>query len=608
MQALSLRNDLWELDVEVDGHGRVVRLLERGSERPVVQMPHLEHDTVAEGGHAPFYGLETWIKTGDIRDPNTGVLSTFASIHHAKRKATLEPDAVLVESEHDGLQFREQWRLPAGEAPLECRMELLNVTAAPAPYQFELFFLWSPGEDAWADTAYVVPGFQPRRLMPYGEVEYRAGTSVDQPAAWWTLGSQHGVAIRACGNIERYFYGVKTGAFVLGAHSHVQTLSRGEKLRAVLEIAPVSHAARRGWIEDLRMAERQLAATARAQTALARRYASLGAWVGPLSQKSLQKRALHLTMQYSPVDLGEVSRLLEEVAAPLGYNQLMFEVGRSFPYRTHPKVAARWAYSRAQWHGLISTARALGMEVVPEYNALAHQGESGLALAYPELRGDPRGWTLDPEHPKTVPYLCDLIGELLEAFEPRVFHLGLDEVDIPSRPQAFGLPEGGRTRDGARLFADHVNALHDWLEGQGIGCTMWADMLLYEPAHNTTNGLRAGTWRAIDELPRDIVMIDWVYAPVKAYGGSDYLRQKGFRVMGATWHDPRAIPGFARYAAQSGLYGMCQTTWAPPRAREIPLVCVLVAARLFADPSAGPYDQVLQEAQALALRASGAIR
>ena len=245
-------------------------------------------------------------------------------------------------------------------------------------------------------------------------------------------------------------------------------------------------------------------------------------------------------------------------------------------------------------------ARRLGFTLIPQYNALGHQGESGLATAYPELREDAGGWNLCPRYPDTLHHLREIFDELIELTDPRCFHVGLDEIAVPSRPPLFGLCPKCRGTDGGTLFADHILGMHAHLKERGLEVMMWADMLLHRPEHNSLNGQRPGTWKAIDRLPRDIIMIDWVYMPVKEYGGSTYLLEKGFRVMGATWHHPRAVPEFSRFAVSHGLYGMCETTWSAPTYRDLPMVCVLLAGKYFQRPDIANDEQGTSEARARA--------
>jgi|GEM_PF-1526836 len=606
METIKLQNDLWEIEVS-PVKGRVTKLTDRVSGIDRVIKPALAEDYVAEGGHEPFFGLEPWTKCGNIPDFNTGVLSTFAGIHGKPLEVEKIDDGFCLHAKANGLALEIAWILPAGAAPLTCRLTLINESAPADDFQFECFFGWHVPATAWTHTAVAVPGLPPAQLNPFGEIRYEAGDKSDTCAAWWTRGTNDGVALRAVGGTQQFFSGIHGQMFILGPHGERKHLASGERMTAEFEIAPLAFTQARGWPLDIAGAERALDEERTKAETFVNSSISLRDWATPATPTPIAKRALHLTLQYGPSDLRGTIDLLEKIVAPLGYTQLMVEVDRAFPYRSHPAVAPAWAWRRAQWAEFIAAALGLGFELIPQYNALAHMGESGLTAAYPELREDAGGWCLCPQHPKTMPTLCDLFDELIDAFEPKITHIGLDEVDVPSRPQTFCICPRCKGADGGELFADHILGLHEHLIGQGQEVMMWADMLFYKPEQNFVHGLRAGMWRAIDRLPRDIIMIDWEYSPVKSYGGTEYLRDKGFRVMGATWHDPRAIAEFSRYAAQTGLYGMCQTLWAGPTLRELPAACLFLGGKYFAEPALTDHARVMAEAKAFATAMTGAL-
>lgn len=596
---LRLANDLWEVEVSPSLGGRVTRLVDRLSGAVRVQPPPGLGEVLAEGGHAPFFGLDLWCKCGDLVDPNTGVLSTFAPIRGQAMTARSAPGRVELESRHGGLRMTLEWALPSGKSPLSCRMTLVNESAPPETFQFEGFFIWQLPAQDWDATALALPGHAPVAMAPYGEIVFEAGDSSPGCAVLWKRATSAGVVMRGGKGLGRFFYGVQAGTVILGPHSQARRLEPGQSLVAGFEIAPLFWAQGQAWPCKTPEAEKELAAREKQTADLARRVGSVSQWVGP-GREPLARRMLHLTLQYRPTELHAALEVLEKLVAPAGYNELSVEVDRAFPYRSHPKVSAPWAWTAAQWREFVRAARGLGMELVPQYNALAHQGESGLAPAYRELWEDPHGWCLCPSHPNTKKYLCELFDELIEVFAPKVFHIGLDEIDMPSRPQSFGLCPRCQGGDGGELLGNHILALHEHLRAAGIETMMWGDMLLHKPEHNTTNGLRCGTWRALDRLPREIIMVDWVYSPVKDYGGAKYFMEKGFRVMGATWHDPRSVPPFARFAAANNLYGMCETTWSSPTFRAMPMVCVLTAGKYFRNPRLENFEQTVAEAKAVA--------
>ena len=600
MTTIRLTNDLWEVEISPEFNGRVVRLVDRADGAVRVQAPDFSADVLAEGGRLPPFGLECWTKAGDQVDQNTGVLSTFASIFRQPLAAVEMSDGVRLEARHAGLLLAIEWRLPEGSHPLHCRLTLTNEAATVDDFQFENFFIWHVPDAEWLSTGIVYPGHDPIAPKPYGEISFLGGAG-DGCAAWWTRNTSAGVVLRGVEGIQQYFSGVSGAMFVMGPHSKRQRLAPGDVLSATFEIAPLCWAQAQGWAIDIPAAEATLAAEDAQTARQIARIGSLSEWTKPASVP-FERRAFHITVQYGPNDLRRCIKLLEDFVAPAGYNQLLVEVDRAFPFRSHPKLTPEWAWNRGEWDEFLNTARSLGLELIPLYNALAHQGESAITAAYPEMREDAGGWCICPQHPHTQQYLGEIFDELAEAFTPHYFHIGLDEVDMPSRPQCYCTCPICREADGGVLFANHINGLYDHLAGRGMEVMMWADMLLYREEHNTINGLRTGTWKAIDQLPREIIMVDWVYTPVEAYGGTDYLLEQGYRVMGATWHMASVLPAYCRYAVERELFGMCQTTWSDVSVREWPMLVNLMAAKYFQNPLLENYEEALDEAKALATK------
>lgn len=558
-----------------------------------------DKEEVAEGGHEKPTGLLFWIKAGEERDANTGVLSAFAPIQAAARTITPSPSGLQGIAVQDGLTLKLDWNLPAGKAPLRFSAELKNQSAEPECFQFEGFYRWAIDAGVWAQTAYAIPGREPRWLYPFGELYFVRGGEANSPACYWQTGTGQGVVIRPLDGVHTFFIGVQGRFLIMGPHSEACRLMPGESLSIAFEIAPLSFACKEGWLPERTEAEAALQKKQVSLMTTAERLGGVETWCRH-EPPVLSRRALHLTFQYAPVDKDAALRLIEKVAIPAGFNELHVEVDRNFQYRSHPRVSPDWAWSEAQWKSFIREVNGLGLPITPLYNALGHQTEAGLAPAYPELAEDPGCWCLNPQHPKTRVFLGEIFQELLDTFEPEQFHLGLDEIDVPSRPPTFALPKPGRTGDGGELLAEHINGLHDFLKRQNVKTLMWADMLLYRPEHCTIHGLRSNSWRAIDKISREITMVDWVYHVHPDFGGSRYLQKKGFPVMGATWHTPQNIYDFAAFAAQNNLVGMMHTTWCPPRMEEMGMACLLLAGKYFQTPGAPRIATTLPEAESLA--------
>ena len=82
-----------------------------------------------------------------------------------------------------------------------------------------------------------------------------------------------------------------------------------------------------------------------------------------------------------------------------------------------------------------------------------------------------------------------------------------------------------RGRPRAQVFLDFHLKLHAFLEERGVRMAMFEDMI--NPAHN---GARYDTWKIIDSLPRDIIILIWANIG-NAVG---YFGEKGFECWGCT--------------------------------------------------------------------------
>lgn len=266
--------------------------------------------------------------------------------------------------------------------------------------------------------------------------------------------------------------------------------------------------------------------------------------------KNNQHLAFHLRFGDRSL-IPALKQLMEKVLVPNGVDMLILEIDKAFVYEKHPEVdGGPQALSKQDARDLSLFARSLGIEIVPLFQCLGHQGwggsRSALLTAYPEFDETPNvsldaGWpeifcrSWCPNHPDVNRIVYELMDEMVAAFEPRYFHIGMDEV------YEIGSEQCGRCRgqDRAALFAKAVKDMHEHLAGHhGLTVMMWADRLLDAARFGYDNweADTFGTHRAIELLPRDIVLLDWHYDErEKGYPTPGYLMNEGFRVMPACW-------------------------------------------------------------------------
>ena len=236
---------------------------------------------------------------------------------------------------------------------------------------------------------------------------------------------------------------------------------------------------------------------------------------------------------------------------------------------------------------IVKTCRNKGIRIIPQINLLGHQSWSNrlnpLLSHFPEFDETPHikmpekyVWPNDdglycksycPLHPDVHKVVFALVDEICDVFETDAFHAGMDEVFYlgdDKCPRCSGV-------DKSELFAGEVRKIRDHLAGKNRELWIWGDRLIdgkttgmgiWEAAYNFT-------WRAVDMIPKDVVICDWHYerpdqTPV-------WFAMKGFRVITCPWRTPSTaviqaedMARWKKYATNEmkpRYYGMMQTTW-----------------------------------------------
>ena len=300
--------------------------------------------------------------------------------------------------------------------------------------------------------------------------------------------------------------------------------------------------------------------------------ATTGPKVRPLPPEAW--RGVHVYMA-NRADLAALHRAIEEAFAPKGVNTLIFEMAYHFEFESHPELRDSGAMTKEDARELAALCKRHGIRLIPQLNCLGHQGGSSpmaFLREYPELHAprvppvdDPafyhRSW--NPLDPKSNEIALALIDDLVDAFEPDAFHVGMDEVMLfPDETTAY---YHGETN--AEMFAKAVNDLHGHVVGtHGLTMLMWGDRLLEHgvmPYHSYESSAN-GTAPAIDLIPKDIVICDWHYLRRPDYPSVPYFQEKGFRVWPTSWKSTTAAQALMAYAQQDAtdrMLGHLCTTW-----------------------------------------------
>ncbi len=292
-------------------------------------------------------------------------------------------------------------------------------------------------------------------------------------------------------------------------------------------------------------------------------------------------RAFHL--RFGSHDLVKpFIEFIERVLVPKGINTLLLECNTSFVFESHPEVTGG-TLMKQDAHEIAIVCQRNGIRLIPLFQCLGHQGWGGapnsILKAYPEFDETPhvpidakwpeifcRSWC--PEHPDVHSLVFDLMDELIEAFKADAFHVGMDEVYELADDQCPRC----KGKDKADLFAKAVNDMHNHLvKHRGVEMFMWGDRLndSKKMGYDQWEGDTFGTHKAIDHIPKDIVIMDWHYERLTSYPSIGNFIEKGFSVIPACWYKTDAAVHLFNEGklqaeekkAEAKMPGMIVTSW-----------------------------------------------
>lgn len=260
-----------------------------------------------------------------------------------------------------------------------------------------------------------------------------------------------------------------------------------------------------------------------------------------------QFRGVHLLTSRDA--LSYITHLIENVLAPMKINHIILQTDK-IAWASHPELTdANNFMPREDVPRLLEVARRHHITVTPLVQSPGH-------LEWAFRNGNNRNIAEDPQHPycycmsnpESYEFIFSVMDEAIELFgHPEYFHAGRDEFDmIGTLPNDDTCKAIGKEK----LYIRDTIKIHEHLRSKGCKMMMWGDVI-------TKSGYRD----MVDQLPKDILINDWRYAPSVNFPSAEFYQSHGFRVVGSTWYDPRNIFTFSNFAAKQGIDGMLQTTW-----------------------------------------------
>ncbi|RLD10362.1 MAG: hypothetical protein DRI44_06250, partial [Chlamydiae bacterium] len=273
-------------------------------------------------------------------------------------------------------------------------------------------------------------------------------------------------------------------------------------------------------------------------------------------------------------EVDEFNDFIEKVIAPAGFNVVILEI--TFNYEFDKRLNKDGYLDKKAARSISKTCEKNGIELIPLLQCMGHQSwgktVSQLLKVYPEFDETPgkypdnkgiysRSWC--PLHPKINKVVFKMMDEIIDAFNAKILHVGMDEILIIADkdcPRCSG-------KDPAKILAKAINDYHSHIvDKRGIQMMMWGDRL-NDPNiadYGITRSSHNGTAPAIDMIPKDIIICDWYYGVRKNYKSLNVFQEKGFQVIPTGFYQPdgnRAFLDYARVDMTPRMLGFMFTTW-----------------------------------------------
>jgi hypothetical protein len=290
-----------------------------------------------------------------------------------------------------------------------------------------------------------------------------------------------------------------------------------------------------------------------------------------------------------PDGLDRFLKFVEEELAPRKINTLILRVDYNYQYESFPNLRNSVALTKEDVEKLVVVCRKNEIRIIPQINLLGHQSwkenTGNLLREYPEFDETPEISLPDnyewpnsdglycksycPLHPEVHKVVFALIDEICSVFEADAFHAGMDEVFyIGERqcPRCSG-------QDKSELYAGEVRTIHDHLALNGRQLWIWGDRLIdgKTTGIGEWEGSYNNTYRALDLIPKDVVICDWHYerpdqTPV-------LFAMKGLSVVTCPWRNSESallqsgdMVRFRNHSTsqmKERFRGIVQTIWTP---------------------------------------------
>jgi hexosaminidase len=273
---------------------------------------------------------------------------------------------------------------------------------------------------------------------------------------------------------------------------------------------------------------------------------------------TLRYRGLMLDVSRRKVPTLDTLKGLAEELSHYKLNVLQLYTEHTFQFPRHPKIGAGCgSLSSEDILELDAFCRQHHVELMPNLQSFGHARNTLTLPEYQHLAETDALWSLSPAFEETYTLLDELYADMLPVFTSTTLNVNCDETyDLgkgASKPLADEMGAG-------RVYLNHILRLRELAARYGRSIQAWGDILLHHP-------------ELIGEVPDDVTLLDWRYAPA-----DEYPTVKAFVAAGrrfwvcpgvGSWNSifPRLyganvnIRNFVRDGVAAGAEGVLNTDW-----------------------------------------------
>lgn len=281
-----------------------------------------------------------------------------------------------------------------------------------------------------------------------------------------------------------------------------------------------------------------------------------------LNHKDFSVKGFHLDLRIQVMKMPALKAFAKKLSDN-GINTLVMEWEATYPFKDHPMIANRFAYTREEVTDFISYCKSINIDVIPLQQSFGHVEYILRNYRYKNQREDQKDYSqVDPlQEDLNRELFKSLYTDLISTHSSKYIHIGGDETYLlghseKSKKKAQELGKG-------RLYGDYIKLLCDLVVSLGKTPVLWADIAIKYPD-------------ALKYLPKQTIFIDWNYGwDHNMFGDHSKLLQSGFEIWGSPairshpdnyfltqWEKHfKNIKDFIPAARKFGYNGMVITSW-----------------------------------------------